>query len=388
MNGLTDALRERLSRRGRTAQVRCGALGVLTVEALSPKDCAALLKKDSRALLYAACRELQQAGEELRREGKVFAPDEIMQFVSDSEAGTAAQVVLQLSGAEAAEPEKESMRDRRKETGVSKEVKIPAEPKAENLERRLEIVQDSRKKFSEFRRDFVQKPGTKLEDEEKFRLDTVQDSRKKPREIRRETVQAASSKAQTALAEIRTPDKIGRASCEFPAGPETETQIQNLREISRWALQDVAGKSTNGKIFCILETPEKDGVAYTAHESKLEMPESLHEMKSDFLEAKQVEAHESKSEIPENLHEMKSDFPETAQAEAHESKSEMSENLHEMKSDFPETAQAEAHESKSEMPESLHDIESDFAESAGSEIDAERLVRHLLEGLLRAARAR
>ncbi len=70
MSTVTDALRERLSRRGCTARVRCGVLGTLTVEALSPKDCAALLKKDSRAHLYAACRELQQAGEELRRDRK------------------------------------------------------------------------------------------------------------------------------------------------------------------------------------------------------------------------------------------------------------------------------------------------------------------------------
>lgn len=38
MSAVTDALRERLSRRGCTARVRCGVLGTLTVEALSPKD--------------------------------------------------------------------------------------------------------------------------------------------------------------------------------------------------------------------------------------------------------------------------------------------------------------------------------------------------------------
>ena len=63
MTGLTDALRERLSRRGRTARADCGALGAVTVEALSPGDCAALLRGSGgkRAVLYAACRELQRA---------------------------------------------------------------------------------------------------------------------------------------------------------------------------------------------------------------------------------------------------------------------------------------------------------------------------------------
>ena len=39
---LADILRERVSRRGSTAQVDCGELGTVTVEALSPRECAAL----------------------------------------------------------------------------------------------------------------------------------------------------------------------------------------------------------------------------------------------------------------------------------------------------------------------------------------------------------
>ena len=46
---LTDILRDRAARRGGTAQVDCGELGCLTVEALSPADCARL--SDSRSLL-------------------------------------------------------------------------------------------------------------------------------------------------------------------------------------------------------------------------------------------------------------------------------------------------------------------------------------------------
>ena len=70
---LADVLRERVSRRGRTAEVACGLLGTVTVEALPPRECAALgLRDGGRALLYAACRDLQTAGETLRREGRLF----------------------------------------------------------------------------------------------------------------------------------------------------------------------------------------------------------------------------------------------------------------------------------------------------------------------------
>lgn len=101
VTALTDTLRERISRRGRTALVDCGALGMLTVESLPVKDCSALSEsRGSRGLFYAACRELQEAGEILRQEGLVFAPDEIMEYVSDQEAGAAAEAILLLSGTE------------------------------------------------------------------------------------------------------------------------------------------------------------------------------------------------------------------------------------------------------------------------------------------------
>ena len=75
---LADVLRERVSRRGRTAEVACGLLGTVTVEALPPRECAALgLRDGGRALFYAACRDLQTAGETLRREGRLFTPAEV-----------------------------------------------------------------------------------------------------------------------------------------------------------------------------------------------------------------------------------------------------------------------------------------------------------------------
>ena len=94
---LLDTLRDRTGFRGGTAQVDCGELGTLTVEALPPADCFQL-SGDSRALLYAACRELQLAGEALRQEGKLFRPDEITAYLSADEADEAARAVLELSG--------------------------------------------------------------------------------------------------------------------------------------------------------------------------------------------------------------------------------------------------------------------------------------------------
>lgn len=109
---LADVLRQRVSRRGRTAKVDCGELGTVTVEALPPQECAALGMADSgRALLYAACRELQAAGETLRRERKLFTPDEVTQYLSDTEALTAARVVLELSGVVLTEAESQEQSD-------------------------------------------------------------------------------------------------------------------------------------------------------------------------------------------------------------------------------------------------------------------------------------
>lgn len=112
MTALADTLRERASRRGQTAQVDCGALGMLTVEALPAGECSALAaERGERGLLYAACRELQEAGEALRREGLVFTPDEIMEYVFDREVKSAAETILHLSGGDAAAEKSEAEPD-------------------------------------------------------------------------------------------------------------------------------------------------------------------------------------------------------------------------------------------------------------------------------------
>ncbi|MBE6995158.1 MAG: hypothetical protein E7429_00265 [Ruminococcaceae bacterium] len=105
---LADVLRERISRKGNRAQVVCGELGLLTVEALPPAELTALLRGSggARAVLYAACRELQEAGEALRKTGEVFQPDEILAFVSEEETQAAVGTILELSGMEQSLPER------------------------------------------------------------------------------------------------------------------------------------------------------------------------------------------------------------------------------------------------------------------------------------------
>lgn len=97
---LLELLRQRSQALNQSVQVDCGTLGMLTAQALSLRECRALSAgaDGDRAVLYAACRELQSAGELLRREGRVFRPDEIMQLVTDEEAAAGARAVRTLSG--------------------------------------------------------------------------------------------------------------------------------------------------------------------------------------------------------------------------------------------------------------------------------------------------
>lgn len=98
--GARETLLRRMERSGTTASISCGALGEVTVEALSLRDAALLSRRadGDRALLFAACRELQLLGEELRSKKQLFRPEEIMAYVSDEEAAEAASVIRQLSG--------------------------------------------------------------------------------------------------------------------------------------------------------------------------------------------------------------------------------------------------------------------------------------------------
>ena len=366
---LADVLRQRVSRRGRTAEVSCGELGTLTVEALPPRECAALGMADSgRALLYAACRELQAAGETLRRERRLFTPDEVTQYVSDSEALAAARTVLALSGV--------------------------TPDSLDNTENRLEAVQDSEKDFSEIRLPSVQDadgPMPEAPETGENRLDSVQESGKQFFEIRPAFVQEAE-----VLLEGSQGD--GQVSREFSENGTPVRKTPSMVAVLDFEPQNLALSETNGGFMSPLERPgetaERSGATAEPHESKSEFREGLHETESEFPE-KAAGAlheitsefapetprflHETTSELPGSMHESKSEFAADGHQALHESKSEVPEGLHETESDFQEGL----HETKSEFGEDRREV----LHETTSEL-AERVAARLLEGLRRAAAVR
>ena len=351
---LTDTLRERASRRGRTAQVDCGGLGTVTVEALSPRECAALGMADGgRALLYAACRELQAAGEALRREKRLFTPGEVTQYVSNGEALAAARTVLALSGVSWDGPD--------------------------SGENRLGSVQEFGKDFTEIRLGSVQEPGSAGAAplaERETRLDSVQESGNPFSEIRPGLVQFPEGVPAD-----------GQVSREFfgEAGPHQETP--SMGAVLDFEPQNLALSEKNGEFMSPLELSGNRAAApgrmAGLHETESEVPESLHEMISEFRRATAEFLHEAESEFPESVHETTSEFVVNGQ-----------QMMHEAKSEFGEKGQGSLHETESEFREGLHETMSEFSENRREPLHeitselAERVAERLLEGLRRAAAVR
>ena len=363
---LADVLRERVSRRGRTAEVACGLLGTVTVEALPPRECAALgLRDGGRALFYAACRDLQTAGETLRREGRLFTPAEVTAYVSDEEAAAAARTVLALSG----------------------------------------VTTDgdgASTKSAEVRLGDVQKDGAHLAveapSEEEIRLDGVQEN----------TVQ----KAEIRLGDVRKPDgtaEDGQVSHEFFGGNGSDRTAPILGGVSDFVPQNLALSEENDRFSAPLElsgnTEEVSGRGSNLHESESEVRETVHEMKSESAAARRRGLHETESEVGEPVHETKSDLTTERREGLHESKSEVEETLHEMKSELTTARRGGLHEKRSEVRETVHEAKSESAterrqglHESRSEVgetvhetkseSVERFAEGLLEGLRRAVAVR
>ena len=311
---LTDILRDRAARKGGTAQVDCGELGVLTVEALSPADCVRLTG-DSRGLLYAACRELQTAGETLRSEGKLFRPDEITAYLTDDEADVAARTVLELSGMS---------------------------------EIRHESVQAFEEGLSEIRPQSVQSPdgGSGVEETvwtngQGIRLSSVQtfaDIVKENGQVSRE---------------------FSEAGHNFTDESAADRKSQILGDLSADATQIVVAQS--GKVAQRL---------YPADGAEL----GLHEIESELQRQGRASLHETESELRKNrrwnLHETTSEFGGRRGILLHETESESAMILHEIESELKNAL----HEIKSEVREMLHETESELAEQAAQRL-AEALLR-------------
>lgn len=338
---LADVLRERVSRRGRTAEVACGLLGTVTVEALPPRECAALGMRDGgRALFYAACRDLQTAGETLRREGRLFTPAEVTAYVSDEEAAAAARTVLTLSGvtADGDGPSTKSAEVRLgdvQKNGAHFAVEAPS-----GEEIRLGGVQENEEvRLSDVRNNGAHVAG-KAPSAGEFRLADVQENE----EVRHEDVRKkAVQKAEIRLGDVRKPDgtaEDGQVSHEFFGGDSSDRTDPILGGISDFVPQNLALSEENDRFSAPLElsgnTEEVSVRGSNLHESKSEVRETVHETKSESAAARREGLHESRSEVREALHETKSESAVMRREGLHESKSEVGETVHESKSESVE----------------------------------------------------
>ena len=389
---LADVLRERVSRRGRTAEVACGLLGTVTVEALPPRECAALgLRDGGRALFYAACRDLQTAGETLRREGRLFTPAEVTAYVSDAEAAAAARTVLALSGvtADGDGPSTKSAEVRHEDVqknGAHLAVEAPSEE-----EIRLGDVQENTSQKAEVRLEDVRNDephfAVKAPSAREFRLGDVQENEDLTGKVRHEDVRKkAVQKAEIRLEDVRKPDgtaEDGQVSHEFFGGDGSDRTDPILGGVSDFVPQNLALSEENDRFSAPLElsgnTEEVSGRGSNLHESKSEVRETMHEMKSESAAARREGLHENRSEAREMVHETKSELTAARQEGLHESKSEVEETMHETKSESAAERRQDLHENKSEVGETVHETKSE---------SVERFAEGLLEGLRRAAAVR
>ena len=394
---LADVLRERVSRRGRTAEVACGLLGTVTVEALPPRECAALgLRDGGRALLYAACRDLQTAGETLRREGRLFTPAEVTAYVSDEEAAAAARTVLALSGVTAAGDGALDMSAGGGQSTKSEEVRL-GDVQKDGAHLAVDASSEAEIRLADVQENTVQKAEVRLGDVRndaphfaanapvagEFRLADVQENG----EVRLGGVRKkAGQRAEIRLGDVRKPDgttEDGQVSHEFFGGDGSDRTDPILGGVSDFVPQNLALSKENDRFSAPLElsgnTEEVSGQGSNLHESESEAGEALHEMKSESAAARREGLHESKSEVEETLHEMKSESAAERREGLHENKSEVGEPVHEMKSESAAARQEGLHESKSEVEEPVHETKSE---------SVERFAEGLLEGLRRAAAVR
>lgn len=374
---LADVLRERVSRRGRTAEVACGLLGTVTVEALPPRECAALgLRDGGRALLYAACRDLQTAGETLRREGRLFTPAEVTAYVSDEEAAAAAQTVLALSGvtADGDGASTKSAEVRHEDVQINGAHLAVEAPSEEEI--RLGDVQENTGQKAEVRL------GDVRNDEPHFAANAPVAGEFRLADVRKKAVQ----KAEIRLGDVRKPDGTavdGQVSHEFFGGDGSDRTGPILGGVSDFVPQNLALSEENDRFSAPFElsgnTKEVSGRGSNLHETESEVGEALHEMKSESAAMRQEDLHESRSEVGEPVHEMKSELTAARREGLHESESEVGELMHEMKSESAAERQEGLHETESEVGETLHESKSE---------SVERFAEGLLEGLRRAAAVR
>lgn len=362
---LLDVLRERTERRARSAQVSCGELGLLSVEALPPAELTRL--QSDRAVLYAACRELQSAGESLRRAGKLFAPDEITAYLSDDEAASGAAAVRDISGVSA------SRRDFGTGTDTVSGDQDGSDSLTELGEIRLDSVQEetavlppnagsSPADFGGVTASAGVLPRT---ENREIRLGAVQDSGTETTKVRHDSVQR-SGRADREDSAPHPQNRDGQDSREFCPEPfhgeKTDKKSRDIVDLTGWRTPNLGetGSAPSGG------NPDA-GPAKAArlpHEMTSEIPEQLHETASESGRFGAGAVHETTSDFQERMHETTSESAGFGTGLPHEIKSELRETLHETESEIHPATQEVLHETTSEQAAStagaVHEIKSDF----------------------------
>ena len=357
---LMERLRRRSQQSKETAQADCGGLGILTIQALPIRECQAIANgpDGDRALLYAACRQLQSAGEQLRREGRLFRPDEIMQLVSEEEARAGAAAVRQLSGLDL------------RQDGGAEETPLRSQkaeqPEAETQPGREGTPQSQRPArengMDKIRHGFVEgtAPATRTDqtETEKVRLESVH-------KIGRQTSETGQSFERQAA--------VGQASHEVERQDSGEKSRPD--STSGYKIQRVQGADRPVyKENVLLKRGEKGREQggktdkFTRIKPDAPAPEEkqLHESKSESGEAVRGSGAEFSDQAGERLHQTKSEFHGRSEGRLHEIKPEL-------RASVPATGAVE--QSQGPMP-------------AVTENLAREVAQAILDGLQRAAGAR
>lgn len=383
---LMERLRRRSQQSKETAQVDCGGLGVLTIQALPIRECQAIANgpDGDRALLYAACRQLQSAGEQLRREGRLFRPDEIMQLVSEEEARAGAAAVRQLSGL-----------DLRQDSGAEEtplRSQKAGQPEAETQPGRDGTPQSQRPDrengMDKIRHGSVQgtAPATRTDqtETEKVRLESVH-------KIGRQTGETGQSfERQAAVGqasrEAERQDSGGKSRPDSTSG----YKIQRVQGADRPVYKENVllkrgekGREQGGKTdkFTRIKPDAPAPEEKQLHESKSESGEAVRGSRAEFSDQAGEPLHKSKSESGEDVHESKPKFHGQERERLHETKSEfhgrsegrLQEIKPELRASVPATGAVE--QSQGPMPAVTEDLAREVAQA-------------ILDGLQRAAGAR
>ena len=408
---LGDVLAARANAARATARIACGSLGEVTLEALPVRELEQLSRGGDaeRAIFYAACRDLQRAGAELMRQGRLYRPDQVTALVSADEAGIAAQTVRELSGYQGGQDAHESAKKRSASADAGNEAKeILSFPK-----KKVSLWTPERKgSGADLKDGAVDDRGAGVRDDtfsegDRWRYSVGERSASKENEA---ATPSAGAGAAVDEGDVKEGGQVSHESDLPEVRPEVVQEDAEVRhdtvqqdltentEIRHSFVQDGGEESGDGQVSHEFltesagEIAKPDGkqvlwsetaqtpqnvVKMDKTDSSLRNNEPSAEEKQNARKRKKANrAHESKSEIEAArsgvLHENKSELTPGDVRLMHEITSEIAEAMHENKSEFRENV----HESKSEKAEILHEDKSELAE---------RVARELLEGLRRAA---